>query len=87
MRILILLLGALMKKFKGKGCGIPTDQWERSIPLNFFSKTQYTFVYVPLWIFHFFYLLKFIVLQFLIWHFQIVTVWTVAVCIGKYYSA
>ena len=84
MRILILLLGALMKKFKGKGCGIPTDQWECScIPLNFFSKTQYTFVYVPLQIFHFFYLLEFIVLQFLLWPLQIVTVWTAAVCIGK----
>ena len=52
-----------------------------------FSQTRYTFVYVPLWIFHFFYLLEFTVLQFLLWHFQIITVWTVGVCIGKYYSA
>ena len=83
MRILILLLGALMKKFKGKGCGIPTDQWEHSIPLKFSSKTRYTFVYVPLQIFHFFYLLEFIVLQFLLWPLQIVTVWAAAVCVGK----
>ena len=38
-------------------------------------------------IFHFFYLLEFIVLQFLVWPFRIVTVWTVGVCIGNYYSA
>ena len=62
-----------------KGCCIPTDQWEHSIP-------RYTSVLFPLRIFHFFYLLQFIVLQFLVWPFQIVTVWTVGVCIGKYYS-
>ena len=56
-------------------------------PIEFFLNTRYTFVYVPLWIFHFFYLLEFIVLQFLLWPLQIVTVWTVALCIGKYYSA
>ena len=32
-----------------KGCGIPTDQWERSIPLNFFSKTHNTPLYMFLY--------------------------------------
>ena len=53
----------------------------------FSQRHDTSLVYFPLRIFHFFYLLEFIVLQFLLWPLQIVTVWTVAVCIGKYYSA
>ena len=82
MRILILLLGALMKKFKGML--YPHWSMGTQYPIEFFLKdTWYTFVYVPFQIFHFFYLLEFIVLQFLLWPLQIVTVWTAAVCIGK----
>ena len=59
-----------MKKFKGML--YPHWSMGTQYPIEFFLNTRYTFVYVPLWIFHFFYLLEFIVLQFLLWPLQIV---------------